>query len=45
VWAPHLVDAYLRASRGDDANELVEHYARTIEDRRIARRCSSACAG
>lgn len=36
MWAPHLVDAYLRASRGDDANELVEHYARTIEDRRIA---------
>jgi len=36
VWAPHLVDAYLQAGRGDDAAELVEHYARTIEHRRIA---------
>jgi DNA-binding CsgD family transcriptional regulator len=36
LWAPHLVDAYLRAGRGDDAVELVAHYARTIEHRRIA---------
>ena len=36
LWAPHLVDAYLRAGRRDDAAELVEHYARTIEHRRIA---------
>ena len=36
LWLPHLVDAYLRAGRGDDADQLVEHYARTIEDRRIA---------
>ena len=36
MWAPHLVDAYLRAGRRDDAAELVAHYARTIEDHRIA---------
>jgi DNA-binding CsgD family transcriptional regulator len=36
LWAPHLVDAYLRSDRLDDANELVEHYARSIEHRRIA---------
>ena len=36
LWAPHLVDAYVRAGRGDDAAALVEHYARTIEHRRIA---------
>jgi DNA-binding CsgD family transcriptional regulator len=36
LWVPHLVDAYLRAGRRDDAAELVEHYARTIEHRRIA---------
>ena len=36
LWAPHLVDAYLRAGRRDDAEALVEHYARTIEHRRIA---------
>jgi DNA-binding CsgD family transcriptional regulator len=36
VWAPPLVDAYLRAGRHDDAVALVRHYARTIEDRRIA---------
>ena len=36
LWAPHLVDAYLRAGRRDDAAELVEHYARTIEHHRIA---------
>jgi DNA-binding CsgD family transcriptional regulator len=36
VWAPHLVDAYLRAGRQDDAAALVVHYARTIEDHRIA---------
>ena len=36
LWAPHLVDAYLRAGRRVEAAELVEHYARTIEHRRIA---------
>jgi DNA-binding CsgD family transcriptional regulator len=36
LWAPHLVDAYMRAGRRDDAAELVEDYARTIEHRRIA---------
>jgi DNA-binding CsgD family transcriptional regulator len=36
MWAPHLVDAYIRAGRRDDAAELVEHYARSIEHRRIA---------
>ncbi len=36
LWAPHLVDAYLRAGRRDDADALVEHYARTIGHRRIA---------
>jgi DNA-binding CsgD family transcriptional regulator len=36
LWAPHLVDAYLRAGRHDDAAALVEHYAETIEHRRIA---------
>ena len=36
VWAPPLVDAYLRAGRRDDAVALVEHYARTIEGHRIA---------
>ena len=36
LWAPHLVDAYRRAGRRDEAAELVEHYARTIEHRRIA---------
>ena len=36
VWAPHLIDAYLRAGRRDDAAALVEHYARTIEGHRIA---------
>ena len=36
LWAPHLVDAYLRGGRRDDAAALVEHYARNIEHRRIA---------
>ena len=36
LWAPHLVDAYVRAGRRDDATALVEHYARSIEHRRIA---------
>ncbi len=36
LWAPHLVDAYLRAGRRDDAAALVDHYARTIEGHRIA---------
>ena len=36
LWAPHLVDAYLRAGRADDAAALVEHYARRIEHHRIA---------
>ena len=36
LWAPHLVDAYLRAGRRADAVALVAHYARTIEHRRIA---------
>ncbi len=36
LWAPHLVDAYLRTGRRDDAAALVEHYARSIEHRRIA---------
>ena len=36
VWAPHLVDAYLRAGRRDDAAALVEHYARTIDGHRVA---------
>ena len=36
LWVPHLVDAYLRAGRPVDAAELVEHYERTIEHRRIA---------
>ena len=36
LWAPHLADAYLRAGRRDDAEALVEHYARTIEHHRIA---------
>ena len=36
LWAPHLVDVYVRAGRDDDAAELVEHYARNTEHRRIA---------
>ena len=36
LWATHLVDAYVRAGRRDDATALVEHYARSIEHRRIA---------
>ena len=36
LWAPHLVHAYVRAGRRDDAAELVEHYARSISRRRIA---------
>jgi DNA-binding CsgD family transcriptional regulator len=36
MWAPHLVDAYLRADRRDDAAAVVEHYARTIDGHRIA---------
>ena len=36
LWAPHLVDAYLRVGRRDDAVALVGHYARKIEHRRIA---------
>jgi DNA-binding CsgD family transcriptional regulator len=36
VWAPPLIDAYLRSGRPDDAAELVEHYARTIDGHRIA---------
>ena len=31
LWAPHLVDAYVRAGRRDDAAALVEHYARSID--------------
>ena len=45
LWAPHLVDAYLRAGRRDDAEALVEHYARTIENIAGSRPpSSSACA-
>jgi DNA-binding CsgD family transcriptional regulator len=36
LWAPHLVDAYVRGGRHDDAARLVEHYARNTEHRRIA---------
>jgi DNA-binding CsgD family transcriptional regulator len=36
LWAPHLVDAYVRAGRRDDAVALVAHYDETIADRRIA---------
>ncbi len=36
LWAPHLVDVYVRAGRPEDAAELVEHYARNTEHRRIA---------
>ncbi len=36
LWVPHLVDVYARAGRDDDAAELVEHYARNTEHRRIA---------
>jgi DNA-binding CsgD family transcriptional regulator len=36
LWAPPLVDAYLRAGRAGDAAELVGHYARSIDHRRIA---------
>ena len=36
LWAPHLVDVYVRAGRHEDAAELVEHYARNTEHRRIA---------
>jgi DNA-binding CsgD family transcriptional regulator len=36
LWAPHLVDAYVRGGRRDDAGELVDFYAASIEHRRIA---------
>ncbi len=36
LWVPHLVDVYVRAGRHADAAELVEHYARSTEHRRIA---------
>jgi DNA-binding NarL/FixJ family response regulator len=36
MWAPHLVDAYVRAGRLTDATELVELYARNVSQRRIA---------
>jgi DNA-binding CsgD family transcriptional regulator len=36
LWAPHLVDAYVRGGRLDDAGELVDFYAASIEHRRIA---------
>jgi DNA-binding CsgD family transcriptional regulator len=36
LWAPHLVDAYVRGGRHEDAARLVEHYARNTEHRRIA---------
>ena len=36
LWVPHLVDVYARAGRRGDAAELVEHYARNTEGRRIA---------
>jgi DNA-binding CsgD family transcriptional regulator len=35
-WVPHLVDVYVRAGRHADAAELVEHYKRNTEHRRIA---------
>jgi DNA-binding CsgD family transcriptional regulator len=36
LWAPHLVDAYLRAGRREAAAALVDHYARNVSGRRIA---------
>jgi tetratricopeptide (TPR) repeat protein len=45
LWAPHLVDAYLRAGRRDDARELVEHYRDRSSTAGSRRPCSSACAG
>ena len=36
LWTPHLVDAYVRAGRDADADELVGFYARSIAHRRIA---------
>jgi DNA-binding CsgD family transcriptional regulator len=36
MWAPHLVDAYVRAGRREDAAALVEQYAANVSHRRTA---------
>ena len=43
LWAPHLVDAYVRTDR--DATALVDHYAAPPSTAGSPPRCSPACAG